>query len=94
MAEELFKCPHCDYVAKKQGYLTQHIAQKHKEVGHDSGTNKGQKNTQKNEKHAVAKCPDCGGTEFRSLRSKGEVWERLAISQGYTKICLNCEEVI
>jgi hypothetical protein len=74
--EQVYKCPHCDYVAKKEGYLKQHVEKKH-------GKGKGKKV----EKPESGLC-ECGG-QFRLLNAHVPS-ERQAIAAGYTKVCKKC----
>lgn len=81
MAEQVFKCPHCDYVAKKEGYLRQHVQLKH-------GT--AEKNNKKTGKDESSLC-ECGG-QFRLLNSRN-LAEKQAIATGFKKVCKKCLEL-
>lgn len=93
--EKTFKCPHCDYVGKKGGYLEQHIRIKHKNQPIGGGQKKnieGNKEIKTDGETKNQKCPDCKGDNLRLLNPRDKR-ELSAKNLGYKKICDDCEEV-
>lgn len=83
----------CNYEGKS-GHVKLHEVKKH---GADAGNNNfkptAKKENEKDAPNGNSKCPECKGTKFTALNSRIG-WQQKAISEGYTKICNHCEEVI
>lgn len=93
MARELndgmWQCERCTFTQEKKGWVENHERQKHKMHGGVQDTKKEKKKVRKN---GSAKCPDCEGENIRLLNSNNPR-EKIVLKGGYTKICVDCEEV-
>ena len=92
---QLVKCSFegCDYQGKP-GHVKLHEEKKHGTNSRDNNFKQTAKTeNEKNAKDGAIKCPECKGTKFTALNSRIG-WQKMAMGEGYTKICKHCEEVI
>lgn len=77
-----WKCDFCNYESDKEGYTKNHEKLKH------GGDHKVDFKV-----NTLLKCPCCGGQKLRLLRTSVKL-EKQYMDAGYTKVCMDCNEVI
>lgn len=89
------KCPKCGKEYPHQGALNLHLNNPRSTCFQDGGggdKKNGQKKEKKNKVQEVEGCPECSGG-LRALNPRNPQ-EKEAILQGYSEVCIKCQELI